>query len=131
MICQYLDTVLCAGQVRSSFFKGSSDSNKLLVVYGIIDFRFCEFPGVVSRWVIRLLSSTWDKMAPMSKSEASVLTWKGFVGSACGSTGAVMNACLSELNAFCATEVHKKGVPLQVRAIRGCARVENPLMKPQ
>ena len=53
------------------------------------------------------------------------------MGSACRSIGAMMNACLSELNAFCATEVHKKGVPLQVRAIRGCARVENPLMKPQ
>ena len=68
-------------------------------------------------------------MAPMAKSKASVLTWKGFVGLECSRTGAVMNACLSELNAFSAAEVHKKGAPLQVRVIRACARVENSLMK--
>ena len=47
-------------------------------------------------------------MAPMAKSKALVSTWKGFVGSACSSTGEVMNACLSESNAFCAAEVHKR-----------------------
>ena len=75
------------------------------------------------------MSSDWDKMAPMAKSEASVSTWKGFVGSTSSSIGAMMNACLSESNAFCATEIHKKGVPLRVRTIRGCGSVENPLMK--
>ena len=104
----YLDTVLCVGQVGSPFFKGSNDCSKLLVVYGIIDFGYREFPGIVSL----LVSSAWDKMAPMVKSEASVSTWKGFVGSACSSTGAVMNACLSESNTFCVAEVHKKGAHL-------------------
>ena len=66
-------------------------------------------------------------MAPMAKSEASVSTWKGLVGSACRSTWAVMNACLSESNMFCVVEVHNKGVPLWLRAIRGCARLDYPL----
>ena len=66
---------------------------------------------------------------PMENLEALVSTRKGFVGLVSSSTGAVMNACLSESNAFCAAKIHKKRVPLQVRAIRGCARVENPLMK--
>ena len=51
MISHYLDTVLCADQVGSSFFKASNDSNKLLVVDEIIDFGCREFPGVVSHWV--------------------------------------------------------------------------------
>ena len=68
-------------------------------------------------------------MTPMAKSKASVSTWKGLVGLGCRSTGVVMNTCLIESNTFCVAEVHKKGVPLRVRAIGGCVRVENPLMK--
>ena len=57
-------------------------------------------------------------MVLMAKSEVSILTWKGHVGSTCRSMEAMMNAHLRGLNVVCAVEVHRKGVPLLVRAIR-------------
>ena len=51
MIRNHLDAVLCPGQIGPPFFERRNDSEKLLVIYGVVDFWGSELARVVSHRV--------------------------------------------------------------------------------
>ena len=118
-----------SAQIMSPFFESSNNSEKLLGIYGVVDFRGRELAGVVSDPVKHTDLIWLERIALMAKSEPSISTWKALVGSECKRIGVVVKACFSKSNSFCPTVVHSKVVSLQVRAMKGCAINENPLMK--
>ena len=51
MIGNHLDMVLRPSQIGSPFFESNNNSEKLLVIYGVVDLWGREFAGVVSHRV--------------------------------------------------------------------------------
>ena len=68
---------------------------------------------------------SWDNIVPIAKSDVSVVTVKGLVGSSIISIGAVVSFSLRISKAFCHSSFHWYGSSFLSKEIKGNAIEEN------